>query len=276
MYYHIIIETNDKKKNSSFHKIYDYDYSDIEEVKEEIIKPYLSKTNFFVSGSLLNVETIRSIKVKKTAMNAAETFNMALNDNIPGVISLKTKESVIAGDKYSDDITRELFKEMKTNTNISTNNAISNTLNNKVFIVHGHDNSVKNEMARYIEKLDLKPVILHEQASSNKTIIEKIEANNDVGFAVVLYTACDVGAKKEEKLDLQPRARQNVIFEHGYFIGHLGRDKVCALLDNNIEAPNDISGVVYITLDERGAWKMDLAKELKAAGFTINFEAIFK
>lgn len=139
--------------------------------------------------------------------------------------------------------------------------------NPKVFIVHGHDELAKVTLARFIEQIGLNPVILHEQASSSKTIIEKIESYGDVGYAIVLYTPCDVGSKVGDANS--PRARQNVVFEHGYFIGRLGRSKVTALVKGGVETPNDISGVVYVDLDERGAWKMDVAKELQHAGYSI-------
>lgn len=142
----------------------------------------------------------------------------------------------------------------------------------KVFIVHGHDDLAKESVARFIAQLGLLPVILHEQASSSKTIIEKIETYSDVGFAVVLYTPCDVGMVKGG--EQQSRARQNVVFEHGYFIGKLGRERVTALVKGQVEKPNDISGVVYIDLDDRGAWKMDLAKELKQVGYQLNTESL--
>ena len=150
----------------------------------------------------------------------------------------------------------------------SSNRAEDKGSNPKVFIVHGHDELAKLTLARFIEQIGLNPIILHEQASSSKTIIEKIESYGDVGYAVVLYTPCDVGSKAGD--DISPRARQNVVFEHGYFIGRLGRDRVTALVKGNLETPNDIGGVVYIDLDDRGAWKMDVAKELKHAGYKID------
>jgi predicted nucleotide-binding protein len=146
-------------------------------------------------------------------------------------------------------------------------------MNPKIFIVHGHDELAKVTVARFIEQIGLNPIILHEQASSSKTIIEKIESYGEVGFAIVLYTPCDVGAKNGEEQN--PRARQNVVFEHGYFIGRLGRSKVAALVKGKLETPNDISGVVYIDLDERGAWKMDVAKELREAGYSVDLSRAF-
>ena len=142
----------------------------------------------------------------------------------------------------------------------------------KVFIVHGRDNEAKQEVSRFIEKLGLEAIILHEQASSGMTIIEKIEKySNDADFAVVLYTACDHGRGAHES-NIQPknRARQNVVFEHGYLMAKLGRENVCSLVKGDIETPNDISGVVYVTLYPHGAWKTEVAKELLACGYVIN------
>lgn len=139
----------------------------------------------------------------------------------------------------------------------------------KVFIVHGRDNEAKQEVARFIENIGLKPIILHEQASSGKTIIEKIEHYSaEAGFAIVLYTACDRGrGAHETKIPAKQRARQNVVFEHGYLMAKLGRENVCALVKGDIETPNDISGVVYVNHDLAGAWKSEVLKELKVSGY---------
>jgi predicted nucleotide-binding protein len=141
----------------------------------------------------------------------------------------------------------------------------------KVFIVHGRDNEAKQEVSRFIESLGLEAIILHEQASSGMTIIEKIEHySNDADFALVLYTACDKGrGAHETKVPARDRARQNVVFEHGYLMAKLGRENVCSLVKGDIETPNDISGVVYVQLDDFGAWKNDVTKELKACGYSV-------
>lgn len=133
----------------------------------------------------------------------------------------------------------------------------------KIFIVHGHDNEVKLEVARFIEKIGFDPIILHEQANNGMTVIEKIEKYSDVELGIVLYTPCDMGYVKGKKKEKKARARQNVVFEHGYLIGKLGRNNVCALVKGDLELPNDISGLVYIQLDSNGGWKIPLVKELK-------------
>jgi hypothetical protein len=144
----------------------------------------------------------------------------------------------------------------------------------KVFLVHGHDDKSKHEVARFIERLKLEPIILHEQPNAGRTIIEKFEAHADVGFAVILMTADDRGGPKASPYEQQElRARQNVILELGFFLGALGRDRVCALRENDVEIPSDYNGVVYTILDPQGAWKLDLVREMKQAALPGEWNA---
>jgi predicted nucleotide-binding protein len=171
---------------------------------------------------------------------------------------------------------------------------------NKIFIVHGHDGKIKNEVEEFLRSLHLDPIILHKQASLGKTIIEKVEHYSDVGFAVIVLTGDDRASKyveyvlsdrpqnptkedlvaeREHTLDrfemsLKPRARQNVIFEFGYFIGKLGRNKVVALCQEKVERPSDIDGLIYIPLDNKGEWKKELKKEIEAAGIQTDVEKL--
>jgi len=169
----------------------------------------------------------------------------------------------------------ELLKSQVTsNTLISVATPKTTLSKTEVFIVHGHDDAAKNKTARFIEKLGLKPIILHEQASGSKTVIEKIEAYSNVGFGIVLYTPCDIGAKNEEKPNLRNRARQNVVFEHGFLIGKIGRENVCALVKDEIETPNDISGVVYVKMDNEDAWHLKVARELRNSGYEIDMNKL--
>lgn len=142
--------------------------------------------------------------------------------------------------------------------------------NNKVFVIHGHDSGTKETVARFLSKIGLEPIILHEQASQGKTIIEKFEQYADVSYAVALLTPDDVGNAIRESENTKPRARQNVIFEFGYFIGKLGRKHVAGLIKGDVEVPSDYSGVVYLSMDDNGAWKFLLIKELKAVGFNVD------
>ncbi len=147
---------------------------------------------------------------------------------------------------------------------------------NDVFIVHGHDNEAKEVTARFIGRLGLSPIILHEKPNSGRTIIEKFEVYSDVGFAIVLLTPDDVGGEAENEGSLSGRARQNVILELGYFTGKLGRKNVCALYKDGVEIPSDFQGVLYTKLDDVGAWRQKVAQELVEAGFSIDLEGLLQ
>jgi len=108
-----------------------------------------------------------------------------------------------------------------------------------------------------------------------KQYIEKLEYYTDVDFAVVLLTPDDIGALLDDKENLKPRARQNVIFELGYMTAKLGRSNVCALLKDSVEKPTDYDGVLYIPMDNNGAWKQTIVRELKAARIDGNFEKLY-
>lgn len=145
----------------------------------------------------------------------------------------------------------------------------------KVFIVHGHDSLVKTDVARTVEKLGLDAIVLHEQPNEGKTIIEKFERDaSQVSFAIALLTPDDVGYPENKPGEKKPRARQNVILELGYFCGILGRSNVCVLYKGNVEIPSDYLGVVYVQLDEAGAWRFNLAKELKRSGMAVDLNKL--
>lgn len=140
------------------------------------------------------------------------------------------------------------------------------TPSDKVFIVHGHNEAANLEVARTIERLGLKSIILREQPNSGQTIIEKFEKYAyEANFAVILLTADDKIGDNQNY-----RARQNVIFEMGYFMGKLGRSHVMCLLQNGVEKPGDIDGIVYTPLDSSGAWKFSIVKELKNTGYKVD------
>jgi len=144
----------------------------------------------------------------------------------------------------------------------------------KVFVVHGHDKGAREGVARFLEKLGLTAIILAEQPNRGRTIIEKfIDSAREVGFAVVLLTPDDFGGAATDESQKR-RARQNVIFELGYFVGSLGRGRACLLRGGEVEIPSDLYGVVYTTMDSGNGWKIELARELRDAGFEFDAEKV--
>jgi len=171
------------------------------------------------------------------------------------------------------DLQNNEYTPLQIKTESSNKDKQNNSSNNNVFIIHGHDGEAKEKTARFIERLGLNAIILSEQANQGKTIIEKLEHYTDVGFAIVLYTGDDLGNTEIEagKGNLNARARQNVVFEHGLLMGRLGRHKVIPLVAGTLELPSDIQGVVYI--DSKN-WQLEVAREIKAAGYDIDMNKV--
>ena len=153
-------------------------------------------------------------------------------------------------------------------------------LSKDIFIVHGHNEEMKQTVARVVTKLGLNPIILHEQANEGRTIIDKFEFNaENIQFAIILLSGDDLAASvkdlegvKDENVRerLVKRARQNVVFEMGYFAGKLGRNKLFYLLQEGLEKPGDLDGIVYTPYDTGGAWKFGLVKELRVCGYDVD------
>ena len=278
LYYHVRIMTTSSKD-----PYYEWDKIDLSEIKERIVIPCLKEERVCFSKQFFPASEIRSIVIVESELTV-KAYRADLQKKYPNSSLLWTSPFIFNEDESSvRNISDRVFKECKSQLQEITSKSEAPTPNkpqtpmdkSKVFIVHGHDDAAKEAVARFVEKIGFEAIILHEQASSGKTIIEKIEEYTNVGFGIVLYTPCDVGALQgQEKDDLKPRARQNVVFEHGYLIGKIGRENVCALVKGNIETPNDISGVVYIKMEGEKEWKYKVADEMKESGYNVDLTKI--
>jgi len=198
-----------------------------------------------------------------------DLISFRINDNI---VTFDREKIENAWDEHIRQRTQYIDKDPETVLNAYEQviRVIPNSRN--IFVVHGHDEAAKQSVARFLEKLGLNPIILHEQPNKGRTIIEKFEEHSDVGFAVVLLTPDDMGGVSTDRLNR--RARQNVILELGYFIGKLGRARVCALFMEGVEMPSDIHGVLYLPYDANGGWHLKLAKEIREAGIEVDLNRV--
>lgn len=266
-YWHCHVELlGDSKKKDRSAVFNDLTFA---ELSQQIVTPWHSGRAFTVDGMIIkNIDDVQKIKITNTPQPKsyyAEQHNNRMRNS--GIADMATNRSLLplsSGKDYTHDL---LFKEQEV---INTTGAVVSESSNNVFIVHGHDEQAKESCARFIEKLGLNAVILHEQANEGKTIIEKLEKHTDAAYAVVLFTPDDVGASSETPESLHPRARQNVLVELGYMAAKIGRDKVCVLRKGDVEIPSDFLGVLYIDIDAAGAWRLTLAKELKVAGLKVD------
>lgn len=228
------------------------------------------KKAFYNSGGL-SVIFDREEFIKWKAAVKYELFQMKSDnliletlhdlDRFQGYTDIRLFEEVAANCR----LIRDNYQMYRKDNGGGVNIAVDKT---KVFIVHGHDIKLRDEVELFLLRLNLQPVILSNEASKGQTVIEKFEENSDVSFAIVLYTACDKGGSKESR-ELHDRARQNVVFEHGFFFAKLGRGNVVALHEPGVEIPSDLSGVLYISLD--GDWKSQIKREMQAAGIEADW-----
>lgn len=216
------------------------------------------------SHYIANLKKIRFEPQVFTSSHGVSYFERVFME---GVEQLKTLLNTMKEDIQMDI----LFPKGKKTNQINSN---------RIFIVHGHNNEMKETVARAVQNLDFEAVILHEMPNQGRTVIEKFtDHSEEVQYAIVLLSADDFAYPKGA--DMQQgklRPRQNVVFELGYFIAKLGRNRVFPLYEtmDNFEIHSDFAGVVLVPFDSRGAWKMDLGKELEALGVAVNWSRLMK
>lgn len=238
------------------------------EVRNNILKIlYEDLSSFYTCDKIVElIPGTSSKQVERTLRNLKsdgylETLTMFTQGG--GIVGGLTSKAV---EYYEDHC---LSDESNTLTNV---NRPSMSINKNVFIVHGHDGEMKAEVARLLKDLGLEPIILSEQPNGGRTIIEKFEDHSQqVGYAIVLMSDKDDVGRSVEDSELKPRARQNVILELGYFIGQLGRKRVCVLKKSGVEDPSDIFGIVYTPyVSGSKEWQYAVARELKEAGYEVD------
>lgn len=276
MFYHVLVETNEKDKNDRNRKYHEFDIQDKTKLIDKYAIPYLKEQTLRIDG--YSIKNACRFVVTQSDVNTETIVGIVkeYNKSDPFLALFYSREKASKDNQYTQDITDDILEEAQNllSTAVLEPKKEQPISSNKIFIVHGRDHNLLTQVENALMKLGLDPIVLQEQANNGKTIIEKIEECTDVGFGIVLYTPCDEGRLKSEDGELKPRARQNVVLEHGYLMGKLGRERVCCLVSDDVEFPSDIQGVVYTSAKNVGQWKYDLAKELKAAGFDIDMNKL--
>lgn len=269
--YNIIVYLKDENYGNG-----EYNIQDKQIVLNDYILPYLSNETFFVEGKECNRENVKQIIVSESNEKIDTLIQKAKYEHkARRSFYFATKEVVGSDNHYVKIITANILKEgnnfLITKQKSTAEKTSIDAKNRKIFIVYGHDENALLKVSQFLEKLDFTPIVLSDKSNGGKTIIEKLEENADVGFAIVLYTPDDL-VKKDKEEYKQPRP--NVIFEYGYFMAKLGRDRVALLQKDEVKENSDILGTAYIKMDDNEGWKMQVAKELKAAGYDVDLNKI--
>ncbi|GGB81493.1 hypothetical protein GCM10011352_04050 [Marinobacterium zhoushanense] len=277
MYFHVVINSKTKKSV----EIYKNDLSE-EQLIQGFVEPYETDEHIMVQGRAVPPSDIEKISIYKSQKSSKELIQaIKYRDSSSSVLFLGGPsyglQAATEGENVSDEYIKGPPGYKKQKKQIQTSKQKSKNQLNNVFVVHGHDDAFKNDCESFLHGIGIKPIVLHRQTDEGLTVIEKFEKHSEVAFAIVLLSPDDLCLPKDdlEKTDDQRdynfRARQNVIFELGYFIGKLGRSNVVCLYKEGVEIPSDLSGFIYKKVqDDIEQVGFSLIKELKAAGLKVN------
>lgn len=247
----------------------------LEQIRREVVEAWLAGRPFSVSGTVVrSASEVSRIKVVQTAYDQRHYADKWEADmTARGVTDSRVNLRIIPfWPENSIDYTNEfLFGEALPVP--ATPPEAARATAARAFVVHGHDTAMLNDVASLLERLEVESVILKDQPKRGGTLVEKVEQNSDVPYAIILFTPDDEGRAKGAK-DLKLRPRQNAVLELGYFIGLLGREHVCALMAEGLDMPSAIDGVGYIPIDSQGAWHLKLAKEMRTAGLPVDLNKL--
>lgn len=287
MYYHIILEhKTDSKKDKIDHEI-KTDLTDTREVISKFVDPYELGLPIVLNGRTYPIGDISRISIYKSEEPSTILVNQErirheqrqARNAASGVFAVYIPNHLYSAIVNLENITDQFITMAKGSRTVQSpiESSKYSTDLTKVFIVHGHDDHLLSDVKTFLYTLGIEPLVLREQHDGSLTIIEKLEKHiNDknIGFGIILYTPDDEGKAVKES-DLKYRARQNVVFEHGFLTGLYGRERVVCLVkkDENIELPGDVSGVVYTDANVQN-WRIGIAHSLNQAGYNIDFSKI--
>jgi predicted nucleotide-binding protein len=281
-YYHIRIAYGISNQP---HRKYDYELDLSEEETKAVAEQYVNGESVLFNGKWVNIIDLEEIQIRETPEKTTYYF--------PELSRLM----IFEGSTFPK-VTRRFIKSPPKGQTSAKSRVAAQPLSKNIFIVHGRDHEPMKELKAMLYEFGLDPIVLHEQPSGSRTIVEQLEKHSDVGYAFVILTPDDVGClsdefnmnvaiflevcKDSQKANqateqfkeiirtLQTRARQNVVLEFGYFIGLLTRDRVCCLLKGNVEKPSDMDGIVYLSFrNSVEEIRLKIMKELNKAGYEI-------
>jgi predicted nucleotide-binding protein len=142
---------------------------------------------------------------------------------------------------------------------------------NDVFVIHGRDETNQLRLSKLIrEDFRLMPIVLLDKPGRSAPTIDKFEHHAQTcSYAIALFTADDRVTTKTGEEYWQPRP--NVIFETGWFVGRLGKERVLILLQEGVKNYSDFDGVNRIQFRDDVEDKFRaIQAELKASGLISN------
>jgi predicted nucleotide-binding protein len=254
-----------------------------DELLTRYVEPYIYGETIVINGTTLEPQEISRVKITQSENSLSPIIEKIEQrdkmDRSPYKM-LRASAKWRAIDEVDEVTDKYINVAPGSKKRKQVQEKVSEMINSKkVFVVHGHNTELKNDVELFLKSINLEPIVLHRQLDEGLTVIEKFEKHSDVVYAIILLTPDDIGfpvkeiEKPEEERDIEYRARQNVIFEFGYFVGKLSRKNVCCIYKEGVQLPSDLNGLIYKpvkkSIEEVGLFVM---KELKNVGLDVKFE----
>jgi predicted nucleotide-binding protein len=268
MFYHARLTLKPEGKRSNPEDAVELDLSH-EDLLAKIVVPYFEGRTFFCGGKVVDPKRVQDLHFNETTQPSKDLFPFIRAERRnSNVITFTSDEWYVTA--KGTDITRKVLDEARSMVRSLAVRQNGNTLqiNNRIFVVHGHDIAAVDQVELLLRRWGLEPIILRDRPNKGLTVIEKIEANTEVGYGIVLLTPDDLGGVSKDTL--AQRARQNVIFEWGYLMAKLGRERVACLYNKGVELPSDLHGIVRIEIgDDIRDSAEEIRRELVSAGYHL-------
>jgi predicted nucleotide-binding protein len=251
-----------------------------EELVRTFSSPFTMGQPFWFLGKLLNPTKVIKVVIF-WSYQTADKLTLPNQENLVGAKDKKYLiESVLKGKVKGAYLCTEKFLSPIEKTMTSTHEATSDSdINRRVFVVCGQDSEMKQAVTNALAKLRLVPVVICEEPSQGRKIVEHFQEYNDVDFALVLLSPDDsVYVKDEPPTKRKLRPRQDVVFELGFLLGKLGKSNVLVLFReySNFEIPSDFEGIKVVAFDDRESWKLALIRQLTNCGYKVSADRILK
>lgn len=275
--YHVYIEYEDPEKSGIRFNISE------EELVRTFVTPFTAGQPFWFMGRLLSPQKVASVVIFWSYETADKLFlpnqeTIATCKDKKFVMDSISKGKVKGAYLYTEKFLTPTDKKAVASGLSATSSSPVN-MRRRIFVAHGSDDEMKQATVGALGKLGLAPVLMREQPSQGRKIVEAFADYADVSFAVVLLSPDDfVYSKDDAPAKRKLRPAHDVVFELGFFLGRLGKDNVLVFYREleNFEALTDFEGVRFTAFDDRDSWKLSLIRELTACGYSVDADKLLK
>ena len=137
-----------------------------------------------------------------------------------------------------------------------------------ILVISNEESDSRDKVVGFLERLDFQPIVLGIDVASKSALLDGGDARFSARFAIVLLTL------EQTPHHNRRTASDAVIRALDSAMRHLAPQRVCVLKHGGMETPEGMSAGRYILFDDRGVWRSELAEELVAAAYQIDWNVL--